>query len=84
MKIAESYPHGQKTLWEKEKLHVTSNFSFYQCFQKVCFPGASKGVIVWNVLKNQAEISVVLSCILALSPITTNRLLGGITYMGNQ
>ena len=28
MKLAESYPNGQKTLWEKEKLLDTSNFSF--------------------------------------------------------
>ena len=28
MKMAESYPNGLKTLWEKEKLLVTSNFSF--------------------------------------------------------
>ena len=28
MKMAESSPSGQKTLWEKEKLLVTSNFSF--------------------------------------------------------
>ena len=26
--MAESYPRGQKTLWEKEKLLLTSNFSF--------------------------------------------------------
>ena len=25
-----------ETLWEKEKLVVTSNFSFSQCFQKTC------------------------------------------------
>ena len=25
-----------KTLWEKEKLLITSNFSFLQCFQKTC------------------------------------------------
>ena len=29
-----------------------------------------------STLKNQAEFSVVSSCILALSPVTTNRLLG--------
>ena len=29
-----------------------------------------------STLKNQAELSVVSSCILALSPVTTNRLLG--------
>ena len=30
MKMAESSPKWQKTLWEKEKLLVTSNFSFYR------------------------------------------------------
>ena len=44
-----SYPNRQKTLWEKEKLLVTSNFSFFlQCFQKACFPRTSKGVNVWE------------------------------------
>ena len=28
-----------------------SNFSFSQCFQKACFLGASKGVIVWEWVK---------------------------------
>ena len=34
---------------------------FLQCFQKACFPGASKGVIVWawvnvvNILKSKAK-----------------------------
>ena len=36
MKMAESSLNGLKTLWEKEKLIVTSNFSFSQCFQKTC------------------------------------------------
>ena len=35
MKTAESSPNRKKTLWEKDKLLVTSNFSFFpQCFQK--------------------------------------------------
>ena len=52
--MAESYPNGLKTLWEKEKLQ----FLFYpQCFQKACFPGAAKGVIVWNGL-NICAISI--------------------------
>ena len=35
MKMAESSPNRKKTLWEKEKLLVTSNFSFFpQCFWK--------------------------------------------------
>ena len=28
IKMAEIYPNGKKTLWEKEKLLATSNFSF--------------------------------------------------------
>ena len=26
---------------------------FLQCFQKACFPGASKGIIVWDGLKKE-------------------------------
>ena len=33
--MADSYPYGQFLL-------------FPQCFQKACFPGVSKGVIVWE------------------------------------
>ena len=36
MKMAESSPKGSKTLWEKEKLLVTSNFSFfYSVFKRL-------------------------------------------------
>ena len=28
---------------------------FPQCFQKACFPGASKGVIVWEWVKKEKE-----------------------------
>ena len=28
---------------------------FPQCFQKACFPGASKGVIVWEWVKKQIQ-----------------------------
>ena len=39
-----------------------------------------RGLVWWcytsNTLKNQTELSVVSSCILALTPVTTNRLLG--------
>ena len=39
--------------WEKEKLLVTSNFSFSHS----CFPGVSKGVTVWEWVKlNQTPI----------------------------
>ena len=29
---------------------------FPQCFQKVCFPGASKGVIVWEWVKYEIRV----------------------------
>ena len=33
---------------------------FPQCFQKACFPGASKGVIVWEWVKRDNFISFIL------------------------
>ena len=49
MKIAESSLNGYKTLWEKEEIaHYEQFLLFPHCFQKACFPGASKGVIVWE------------------------------------
>ena len=47
----------------KGEIALTSNFSStHKCFQKACFPGASKGVIVWEWVKLHFEcaISVVL------------------------
>ena len=36
MKMAASYPNGLKTLWEKKKLLVMSNFSFsYSVFKRL-------------------------------------------------
>ena len=40
-----------ETLSRKEKLLLTSNFSFPYSVLKACFPGASKGVIVWKWVK---------------------------------
>ena len=31
---------------------------FPQCFQKACFPGASKGVIVWEWVKSSSKINL--------------------------
>ena len=42
---------------------------FPQCFQKACFPGASKGVIVWEWVK-AVEIN---SCYLNAFPNTSFR-----------
>ena len=50
--MLESYPNGKKTLLEKEKFAYYEQFLLFpQCFQKVCFPGPSKGVIVWEWVK---------------------------------
>ena len=59
MKMAENGPNRKKTLWEKEKLLVTSKFLLFpQCFQKACFPGASKGVIVWHIVRHYYLVSL--------------------------
>ena len=41
----------QKTLWEKEKLLMTSNFSFSQCFQKAYNADTQKLGLVWERVK---------------------------------
>ena len=47
--MAESYPTGLKTPWEKGEIACYEQFLLFpQCFQKACFPGASKGVNVWE------------------------------------
>ena len=41
--MAESYPNGLKTLWEKEKFARYEQFLLFpQCFQMACFLGVSK------------------------------------------
>ena len=47
-KMAESYPNGKKTLRKGEIARYEQFLLFPQCFQKACFKGASKGVIVWE------------------------------------
>ena len=46
--MEESYPNGKKTLGKGEIARYEQFLHFPQCFQKACFPGASKGVIVWE------------------------------------
>ena len=42
-----------------EIVHYKQFLLFPQCFQKACFPGASKGVIVWEWVKsNQIGVRV--------------------------
>ena len=49
MKIAES---SLNTVGKGEIARYEQFFLFPQCFQKACFPGASKGVIVWEWVKD--------------------------------
>ena len=46
MKMAESYPNGKKTRWEKEKLLFTSNFSF------------SHSVFKWPISQGRQKVSL--------------------------
>ena len=56
MKMEESSLKGQKTLWEKEKLLINSNFSFSQSvFKRLVSEGASKGVVVWEWVKEKVN-----------------------------
>ena len=54
--MAESYPNGQKTLWEKEKLLVTGNFSFSRSvFERLVSQGRQKVSLCGNGLKTLCE-----------------------------
>ena len=47
--MAESYPKWvENTVGKGEIAHYEQFLLFPQCFLKACFPGASKGVIVWE------------------------------------
>ena len=41
----------ENTVGKGEIVHYEQFLLFPQCFQKACFPGASKGVIVWEWVK---------------------------------
>ena len=57
-KMAESYPNGRKTLWEKEKLFFTSNFSFtHSVFKRLLSEGRQKVSLCGNEL-NMSQFSV--------------------------
>ena len=47
--MAESYlKYVENTMGKQEIARYEEFLLFPQCFQKVCFPGVSKGVIVWE------------------------------------
>ena len=50
--LAESYPKWvENTMGKGEIARYEQFLLFPQCFQKAFFPGASKGVIVWEWVK---------------------------------
>ena len=55
MNMAESSPEGWKTLWEKEKLLVTSNFSFFYSVFKRHVLLKLKNQIFFYVIKADTE-----------------------------
>ena len=51
--MAESYPKRvENTVGKGEIAHYKQFLLFPQCFLKACFPGASKGVVVWEWVKD--------------------------------
>ena len=55
-KMAESYPNGWKNTVGKGEMARYKQFPLFpQCFLKACFPGASKGVIVWEWVNKEAS-----------------------------
>ena len=52
MKISESKKQVKNTVGRGEIARDRQFLLFPQCFQKACFPGASKGVIVWEWIKH--------------------------------
>ena len=54
MKMAESSLNEWKTQWEKEKLLVTSNFSFYHSvFKRLVLQTCKKPGLVWERVKDK-------------------------------
>ena len=43
----------ENTVGKGEIAHYEQFLLFPQCFQKACFPGASKGVIAWEWVKKK-------------------------------
>ena len=58
--MAESYPNRLKvenTVGKGEIARYEQFLLFPQCFEKACFPGASKGVILWEWVKDSTKLS---------------------------
>ena len=57
--MAASYPKRVENIVGKGEIARYEQFLLFpQCFQKACFPGASKGVIVWERVNRQQNFSL--------------------------
>ena len=55
--MAESY-QVENTVGKGEIARYEQFLLFPQCFQKACFPGVSKGVVVWEWVKSKPFVRV--------------------------
>ena len=53
--VANSPKWTENTVGKGEIARYEHFLLFPQCFQKACFPGASKGVIVWELVKSNQK-----------------------------
>ena len=49
----------ENTVGKEEIARYEQFLLFPQCFQKACFPGASKGVIVWEWVKRNFNFGII-------------------------
>ena len=56
--MKESYPQVENTVGKGEIAHYEQFLLFPLCFQKACFPEASKGVIVWEWVNSYISVVV--------------------------
>ena len=57
--MVKSYPKRLETLWEKEKLPITSNFSFsHSVFKRLVLQTCKKSGLVWEKVKQNRYILV--------------------------
>ena len=49
----------ENTVGKGEIAHYEQFLLFPKCFQKACFPGVSKGVIVWEWVNHKSIVSAV-------------------------
>ena len=65
----------ENTVGKGETARYEQFLLFPQCFQKVCFPGASKGVVVWEWLNAFSYLRLYVNGICLCSFLCTNNLI---------